>query len=94
MLEGSKGLIAKNFENKQKEKSIDNLNRNMKSVDTYGNGTTGYRIKNGVNAGKVVGHIQRVKSEIQSFACHLWQVKSYSSTSQKIPFFRQGYRHV
>jgi hypothetical protein len=64
MLEGSKGLIAKNFENKQKEKSIENLNRNMKSVDTYGNGTTGYRIKNGVNAGKVVGHIQRVKSEI------------------------------
>jgi len=64
MLEGSKGLIAKNFENKQKEKSIENLNRNMKSVDTYGNGTTGYRIKNGVNACKVVGHIQRVKSEI------------------------------
>ena len=53
MLEGSKGLIAKNFENKQKEKNIDNLNRNMKSVDTYGNGTTGYRIKNGVNAGKL-----------------------------------------
>jgi hypothetical protein len=53
MLEGSKGLIAKNFENKQKEKNIDNMNRNMKSVDTYGNGTTGYRIKNGVNAGKV-----------------------------------------
>ena len=25
MLEGSKGLIAKNFENKQKEKNIDNL---------------------------------------------------------------------
>jgi hypothetical protein len=36
MLEGSKGLIAKNFENKQKEKNIDNMNRNMKSVDTYG----------------------------------------------------------
>ena len=52
------------FENKQKEKNIENLNRNMKSVDTYGNGTTGYRIKNGVNAGKVVGHIQRTKSEI------------------------------
>jgi hypothetical protein len=49
---------------KQKENNIDNMNRNMKSVDTYGNGTTGYRIKNGVNAGKVVGHIQRVKSEI------------------------------
>jgi len=64
MLEGSKGLIAKNFENKQKEKNIDNLNRNMKSVDTYGNGTTGYKIKNGVNAGKVVGHITRPKSEI------------------------------
>jgi len=26
MLEGSKGLIAKNFENKQKEKNIDKLN--------------------------------------------------------------------
>ncbi len=64
MLEGSKGIIAKIFENKQKEKSMENLNRNMKSVYTYGNGTTGYRIKNGVNAGKVVGHIQRVKSEI------------------------------
>jgi len=48
----------------KRKKNIDNLNRNMKSVDTYGNGTTGYRIKNGVNAGKVVGHIQRVKSEI------------------------------
>ena len=57
-------MIAKNFENKQKEKNIDNINRNMKSVDTYGNGTTGYRIKNGVNAGKVVGHITRPKSEI------------------------------
>jgi hypothetical protein len=64
MLEGSKGLIAKNFENKQKEKSIENLNRNMKSVDTYGNGTTGYMIKNGKNAGKVVGHLSRPKSEI------------------------------
>ncbi len=31
---------------------------------TYGNGTTGYKIKNGVNAGKVVGHITRPKSEI------------------------------
>ena len=34
MLEGSKGLIAKNFENKQKEKNIDNLNRN-KSRQNY-----------------------------------------------------------
>jgi hypothetical protein len=64
MLEGSKSLIAKNFENKQRQKNIDNLNRNMKSVDTYGNGTTGYKIKNGVNTGKVVGHITRPKSVI------------------------------
>jgi hypothetical protein len=64
MLEGSKGLIAKNFENKQRQKNIDNLSRNIKSVDTYGNGTTGYKIKNGVNAGKVVGHITRPKSVI------------------------------
>ena len=64
MLEGSKGLTAKNFENKQKQQNIDNINRNLQSVDTYGNGTTGYRLKNGVHGGKVVGHIQRVKSEI------------------------------
>jgi hypothetical protein len=64
MLEGSKGIIAKNFENKRRQKNINNLNRNMKSVDTYGNGTTGYKIKNGVNAGKVVGHITRPKSVI------------------------------
>jgi hypothetical protein len=64
MLEGSKGLIAKNFENKQRQKNIDNLSRKIKSVDTYGNGTTGYKIKNGVNAGKVVGHITRPKSVI------------------------------
>ena len=64
MLEGYKGIIVKNFENKRRQKNIDNLNRNMKSVDTYGNGTTGYKIKNGVNAGKVVGHITRPKSVI------------------------------
>jgi hypothetical protein len=64
MFEGSKGLIAKNFENKKKEKNIDNLNRNMKSVDTYGNGTSGYMIKNGKNAGKVLGHITRPKPQI------------------------------
>jgi hypothetical protein len=64
MLEGSKGIIAKNFENKRRQKNINDLNRNMKSVDTYGNGTTGYKIKNGVNAGKVVGHITRPKSVI------------------------------
>ncbi|MEY4342875.1 MAG: hypothetical protein RL736_671, partial [Pseudomonadota bacterium] len=55
MIDGLKGLIAKNFEGKNREKNIENLNRNMKSVDTYGNGTTGYMIKNGKNAGKVVG---------------------------------------
>jgi hypothetical protein len=64
MIDGLKGLIAKNFEGKNREKNIENLNRNMKSVDTYGNGTTGYMIKNGKNAGKVVGHLSRPKSEI------------------------------
>jgi len=64
MIDGLKGLIAKNFEGKNRERNIENLNRNMKSVDTYGNGTTGYMIKNGKNAGKVVGHIIIAKSEI------------------------------
>jgi hypothetical protein len=40
--------------NDQKEKAIE---KRKTAVEAYGNGTTGYRIKNGPNKGKILGHI-------------------------------------
>ena len=40
--------------NDQKEKAIE---KRKTAVEAYGDGTTGYRIKNGPNKGKVLGHI-------------------------------------
>ena len=40
--------------NEEKEKAIE---KKKAAVEAYGNGTTGYRIKNGPNKGKVLGHI-------------------------------------
>jgi hypothetical protein len=40
--------------NDKKEKAIE---KRKTAVKAYGNGTTGYRIKNGPNKGKILGHI-------------------------------------
>ena len=40
--------------NEEKEKAIE---KKKTAVEAYGNGTTGYRIKNGPNKGKVLGYI-------------------------------------
>ena len=40
--------------NDQKEKAIE---KRKAAVEAYGNGTTGYKIKNGPNKGKILGHI-------------------------------------
>ena len=40
--------------NDQKEKAIE---KRKTAVEAYGSGTTGYRIKNGPNKGKILGHI-------------------------------------
>jgi hypothetical protein len=40
--------------NEEKEKAIE---KKKTAVEAYGSGTTGYRIKNGPNKGKVLGHI-------------------------------------
>ena len=40
----------------EKEKAIE---KKKKVVEAYGSGTTGYRIKNGANRGKVLGHISK-----------------------------------
>ena len=40
------------------------LFRNFKTVDTNGNGTSGYVIKSGKNSGKVVGHLKKEPKNI------------------------------
>ena len=58
--------IVKNYENKEIEKKNNTLLKSRKEVEINGNGTHGYRIKEGTNKGTVVGHIQREKSIIDN----------------------------
>ena len=46
--------IKNNHTKTEQEKAIE---KKKKAVEAYGNGTTGYRIKNGPNKGKILGHI-------------------------------------
>ncbi|NDE84226.1 MAG: hypothetical protein EB044_05665 [Actinobacteria bacterium] len=54
------------YENKEIEKKNNALLRSRKEVEINGNGTHGYRIKEGIHKGTVVGHIQREKSSIDN----------------------------
>ena len=42
-----------------KAKLIQQLQRSVKAVDANANGTSGYTIKEGKNAGKVLNHIRK-----------------------------------
>ena len=64
MKERLKDLIYKNFQNKKIEESNKLLLQNRKEVDINGNGTSGYRIKNGINKDKVLKHIKIEPKEI------------------------------
>jgi len=64
MLERLKDLIAKNFSNKEIEKKNNTLLRSRKEVEINGNGTSGYKIKEGEHKGTVLGHIKRDKNVI------------------------------
>ena len=57
--------IVKNFQNKEIEKKNNALLRSRKEVEINGNGTNGYRIKECVHKGTVLGHIQRETSNIE-----------------------------
>jgi hypothetical protein len=46
----------------EKKKRI--LQRNIPAMDAYGNGTTGYMVKHGPNAGKYLKHIKIEKNSI------------------------------
>tara|TARA_R100001369_G_scaffold88781_1_gene125756 strand:+ start:226 stop:420 length:195 start_codon:yes stop_codon:yes gene_type:complete len=62
MRERLKDLIAKNYEQGKKEYSNKLLNKARKEVNINGNGTTGYKIKEGSQKGRVLKHIQ-IKSK-------------------------------
>ena len=44
---------------KSEAKLVQQLQRSVKSVATNANGTSGYKIKEGKNAGKVLKHIRK-----------------------------------
>jgi len=57
-------LLDKQFKEKVKEKTNKTLFKNIRSVDTYNHGTTGYKIKEGSNKDKVLAHIKLPAKEI------------------------------
>jgi len=64
MIERLKDLIVKNYTDKEVQKKNDILLKSRKEVEIYGNGTSGYKIKEGSHKGIVLGHIKREKSVI------------------------------
>jgi|TARA_B110000438_G_C15660688_1_gene583742 hypothetical protein len=49
---------------KSEAKLVQQLQRSVKSVATNANGTSGYKIKEGKNAGKVLNHLRKNPSKI------------------------------
>ena len=72
-MERLKDLIVKNHEEKKKEQSNKLLFTNRKEVEINGNGTTGYRIKEGKNKDKVVGHIKTEKNPLETISDRIEQ---------------------
>jgi S-adenosylmethionine/arginine decarboxylase-like enzyme len=58
--------IVKNFKNREIEKKNNTLLKSRKEVEINGSGTHGYRIKEGIHKGTVVGHITREKSVLEN----------------------------
>ena len=57
MLKIKDHLIKTIKNNHTKEEQKKAIEKKKNAVETYGSGTTGYRIKNGPNKGKVLGHL-------------------------------------
>jgi len=58
--------IAKNYANKEIEMKNNILMKSRKEVEINGSGTHGYRIKEGIHKGTVLGHITREKSVLEN----------------------------
>ena len=57
-------LLVKYSKEVSKKKKDKTIFKNFGVVDAYNHGTTGYRIKEGSNKNKVVGHIKLKSKEI------------------------------
>lgn len=57
MLHRINDLLIKAKKQKTVEKVNNTLSKNVKAVDTYANGTTGYVIKEGSGKGKAKAHL-------------------------------------
>ena len=62
----SEDMITRNYESKEIEKKNNTLLKSRKEVEINGSGTHGYRIKEGIHKGTVVGHITREKSVLEN----------------------------
>lgn len=51
-------LLSSYSKQRSIEKKEKLMLRNGQTVDTYGHGTTGYMVKHGPNAGKIIKHIK------------------------------------
>ena len=58
--------VLKKFSPEQKESKRNQLLQREKGkpVETYGNGTLGYKITSGSNAGKIVAHVRKTKNTL------------------------------
>ena len=57
--------LLNNFSrNSSEAKLVQQLQRSVKSVATNANGTSGYKIKEGKNAGKVLRHLKKNSNKI------------------------------
>ena len=58
--------VLKKFSLEQKESKRNQLLQREKGkpVETYGNGTLGYKITSGSNAGKIVAHVRKTKNTL------------------------------
>ena len=65
-MERLKDLIVKNQSEKQKEHSNKVLFKNRKEVEINANGTSGYKIKEGINKGKILGHLKTEKNPLET----------------------------
>ncbi len=57
-------MLSNYASEKAKEKKLNVLLRRKDGVEAYGNGTTGYTVKEGSNAGKVLKHIKTEKNTL------------------------------
>jgi biotin operon repressor len=57
-------LLNEFSRNKSEAKLVQQLQKSRKAVETNANGTSGYTIKEGKNAGKVLKHLKKDSNKI------------------------------